>query len=313
MKKLTNRSYFKQNIRRGFTLIEIVLAVAILSLLAVIIIPNFFGYINGAKKSSDEVSLSSLNNATALYAANEGKSTTEVFADASTDSLKISTLVTKGYLSSATDPHQADKLFSFDSGTGIWTLSAYNGISENPTDNLLYQSDFSSMANIKVLKGAWQVLDGILSPAKSGEDRAILPGTSGTDYDIQMSATLTSAKPGSSGYGIYYRATESADISGYCFQYDPGAGNRFVVKKVTNGKEATSFQMVSMSKVMGSGFDMAASHNIEISVTGDNHIITVDGIKVMDFNDSTFTSGSVGVRSWDDSKVQISDINVTAN
>jgi len=211
------------------------------------------------------------------------------------------------------DPHQADKTYSFNSNTGSWTLSAYNGTSENPKDNLLYQSDFSSMANIKVLKGAWQVLDGILSPAKPGEDRAILPGTSGTDYDIQLSATLTSAKPGSSGYGIYYRATESADISGYCFQYDPGAGNRFVVKKVTNGKESTSFQMVSMSKVMGSGFDMAASHDIEISVAGDNHVITVDGIKVMDFNDSTFTSGSVGVRSWNDSKVQISDINVTAN
>jgi len=98
MKKLTNRSYFKKSIRKGFTLIEIVLAVAILSLLAVIIIPNFFGYVTGAKKASDEVSLSSLNNATALYAASEGKSTTEVFADASTDSLKISALVNKGVI-----------------------------------------------------------------------------------------------------------------------------------------------------------------------------------------------------------------------
>jgi len=130
---------------------------------------------------------------------------------------------------------------------------------------------------------------------------------------VQLRAALTSAKPGSSGYGIYYRATDSAAISGYCFQYDPGAGNRFVVKKVTNGTESSSFQTVSMSKVMGSRFDIAASHNIEISVAGDNHIITVDGIKVMDFNGSTFISGSVGVRSWNDSKVQISNINVTAN
>ena len=292
---------------------EIVLVLAILVILTVIIVPNYSKFVNGAKEASDDVALSSLNNATALYAAKEGMSTTAVFSGIPSDSIKISTLVSKGYLASTPVPQQAGSEYVFEPSSGIWTLMVPVSSDVPSSGNVLYQSDFSSINNISILKGSWQVINGILSPAKAGEDRAILPGTSGADYKIQMNAVLAISKSGSSGYGIYYRATETADVTGYCFQYDPGAGNRFVVKKVTNGKEDPSFQMVSMTKVMGSNFDVNAAHNIEISVTGDKHVITVDGTKVLDFNDSTFTSGSVGVRSWSDSQVQISDLSVTAN
>ena len=313
MKKAISGLHSIRKTKKGFTLVEIVLVLAILIILTAIIVPNFSGILRGAKESSDDVSLSTLNNATALYAVNEGVSTTAVFAGISSDSIKISTLVSKGYLTASPVPQQAGSEFVFDSAAGIWTVMIPVSSADSQPGNLLYKSDFSSINGINILKGAWQVIEGVLSPAKSGEDRAILPGTNGTDYDIQMNAVLGSSKTGSSGYGIYYRATEKADITGYCFQYDPGAGNRFVVKKVTNGKEAASFQMVSMTKVMGTDFDVNAAHKIEISVIGDNHVITVDGIKVMDFSDSTFTSGSVGVRSWNDSQVQISDVSVTAN
>lgn len=240
-------------------------------------------------------------------------STTAIFSGTPSDSIKISTLVSKGHLSYSPVPQQAGSEYVFESSTGIWTLVETVSSDDSSSGNVLYQSNFGSINNINILKGAWQVIIGILSPSKTGENRAILSGTNGTDYDIQMNAVLAVSKMGNSGYGIYYRATKSSDISGYCFQYDPGAGNRFVVKKVTNGKEASSFQMVSMMKVMGTDFDVNAAHNIEISVIGDNHVITVDGIKIMDFNDSTFTEGTVGVRSWSDSQVEISGVSVTGN
>lgn len=313
MKKAIRCSHSDCWTKKGFTLVEIVLVIAILVILTAIIVPNYLKFISGAKEASDDVALSNLNNATSLYAAKERLSTNTIFAGIPSDAIKISTLVTNGYLTVYPVPQQAGSEFVFDSSNGVWTIMVPTLSDSTSSENMLYQSDFSSIKNIHILKGAWQVINGILSPAKAGEDRAILPGTSGTDYDIKMKAVLAVSKSGSSGYGIYYRATEAADISGYSFQYDPGAGNRFVVKKVTNGIESPSFQMVSMTKVMGADFDVNAAHNIEISVTGNNHIITVDGIKVMDFNDSTFTTGSVGVRSWSDSQVQISDVTVTAN
>lgn len=68
--------------------------------------------------------------------------------------------------------------------------------------------------------------------------------------------------------------------------------------------------MVRMTDVMGTDFDITAEHDIEISVVGDQHVVIVDGVKVMDFTDNTYTEGSVGVRSWSNSKVQISDVSV---
>lgn len=311
MKRQTHKLHFFSKAKRGFTLVEIVLVISILLILTAIFMPNIFRYLNTAKTASDVVELSRINNATELYASSGNKSAADVFAGTTSDSEKLVILVSNGYLPSVPVPVQSGISYHFDSDAGTWTLSSGLFV-DSKSAKVLYQSDFTSMDKIGVLSGAWQVVNGKLSPAKSGEDRAILKGTNSSDYNISVTATLATAKAGSSGYGIYYRATENANISGYCFQYDPGAGNRFVVKKVTDGKEASSFQMVSMSKVMGSNFDMSASHEIQINVTGDKHTITVDGVKVMDFSDSTFTQGSVGVRSWSDSQVQISDISVTA-
>ncbi len=154
--------------------------------------------------------------------------------------------------------------------------------------------------------GNWIIKDGILTTTKAGESRAIFSGTNGTDYDIKMNAVYLS---GSGGYGTYYRATENSAISGYCFQFDPGAGNRFLIRKVVDGKEGAAFITTTMTTVSPS-FNPQAPHDIEISVIGDQHVIKVDGVIVMNFKDSTFTEGSVGVRTWSDAKVSIGDVSV---
>ncbi|MPN21184.1 hypothetical protein SDC9_168563 [bioreactor metagenome] len=110
-----------------------------------------------------------------------------------------------------------------------------------------------------------------------------------------------------SGYGIYYRATDSAQISGYCFQFDPGAGNRFTVRKVTNGSEANAFQSVAMA----ADFNIKTAHDIVITVTGTAHTVKVDGNTIMAFTDSTFQEGYVGLRTWNNSKVEFNSATVT--
>jgi hypothetical protein len=51
---------------------------------------------------------------------------------------------------------------------------------------------------------------------------------------------------------------------------------------------------------MPAGFSFYGTpHDITINAVGSHIVIKVDGRKVLDFNDSTFASGSAGLRSWD--------------
>lgn len=86
------------------------------------------------------------------------------------------------------------------------------------------------------------------------------------------------------------------DISGYCFQFDPGLGNKFVVRKVVNGKESSPIAIASMPP----GFGVYGTpHGITINAEGSHITVLVDGVKVLDFVDSTLASGGAGLRSWD--------------
>ena len=50
---------------------------------------------------------------------------------------------------------------------------------------------------------------------------------------------------------------------------------------------------------MPAGFAVAGTpHDIQINAVGDHFVIKVDGALVLDFKDSTFTSGSAGLRTW---------------
>lgn len=162
----------------------------------------------------------------------------------------------------------------------------------------LYQNSFSnaqslSSQGVSALMGTWSVSDKGLTPAKM-ETRAVFAGTNGSNYDITANVSLNSGN----GYGIYYHATDSANITGYCFQVDPGWNNSFIVRKVVNGKESNPFQSVSMADVMPVGFSPKGEHTVSVSVSGSDHVITVDGIQVLKFADSTFTSGFAGARGW---------------
>jgi hypothetical protein len=62
---------------------------------------------------------------------------------------------------------------------------------------------------------------------------------------------------------------------------------------------------------MPAGFQVNGQHSISISVQGDRQVIKVDGVTVMDFRDSTYSSGTVGLRSWGYSNVKYTGFNVT--
>lgn len=288
---------------KGFTLVELIVVIAILAVLAMILIPNITGYIAKAQESVCLSNRGTLKRIYSGYTILEHKSVED-------NTVGVGFLADEGYLNEA--QAQSDALNRM-----IWRVYENGAVDvfcaegEAEVATYLFHSPFDTMDHIKVLTGSWEVVDGVLKPTKNGENRAIFEGTSGTDYTVEMNAVYLSGAKGQSGYGIYYRASEASAISGYAFQYDPGAGNAFVVREVNNGKESATIQRVTMSSTMGKDFDITEPHDIKIEVVGDKHVISVDGKKVLEFVDDTFKSGSVGVRTWNDSKVLFDEVTVT--
>jgi prepilin-type N-terminal cleavage/methylation domain-containing protein len=293
----------KRKTSRGFTLIELIVVVAILAILALILVPSIMGYTIKARESVCQSNRGSLKR---LYAET---SVLEKYSLAD-NTVGVSFLLDKGYVNAAqanSAPLNAMVWRVYDTGT----VDVFCSSSEASVASSMYQNTFDSMNNLTVLKGSFEVVNGQLKPKTNGENRAIFNGSNGTDYTIQMNAVYLAGASSQSGYGIYYRATETANISGYAFQFDPGSGNAFVVREVVNGKESGAVQRVTMTSVMGTSFDIKQPHDIKIEVVGVNQVISVDGVQVLKFASSTFSSGSVGVRTWNNTDARFNDVTIT--
>ncbi len=297
----------------GFGIIEVMMAVAIISVLAAIALPNYISYADRAR---------------AIHClANRYHAEQEFF---STDSSRLEhrretvrnlqarlfethplfTLFDRALSSCRNSAHAAVEDYRCPLG-GVYVvvrddkdldrprvICSIHGGTVPPSEQVekksdfLFRTDFDNLEKTVSHFGKWRSQSGYLVPdEKQGVEHIIVFGDRAwTDYEIRVTTTLFSGD----GYGIYYRGDGEKQITSYIFQYDPGYGE-FIVRKVFNGKEHSPFQRTKIPK----NFPVYnQSHEISITVEGDRHIIKIDGHVILSFTDGEFKNGSAGFRTW---------------
>ena len=295
----------KKNYTSGFTLISFIIAVAIVafSLMSIYVILGFLGIFTLAKETVCQSNRRILKSVYQIYNVVEGKKVEDYTTG-------VGFLISGGYMTS----HQAENASISKMVWRIYengSVDVFCNSSDAQISTYVYKSSFYAKDNVQILKGSWKIGNGVLIPVTVGENRALFGGTDGTDYTIEINAAYLGGNAKHSGYGIYYRASKNVNISGYVFQFDPGKGNLFILRKVTNGQESGIIKQVSMIDSMGEKFDITKAHDVKIVLTGQNQVISIDGVEILSFSDMKYSSGYVGVRSWNDSIVNFFEVKVT--
>ena len=293
--------------RHGFTLIELIVVLAVLGILAAILVPTIIGFINEARKNTCLATVQTGERLDDIYVSKGG-----TFDPSGTGDFQF--LVDAGLIGAApVCPSGGNYSWVRGSEGDLNIICSVHGSEFTMLgSNVAFKSTFDSLTGVKVLRGDFRSRDGYLYNIVAGENRALFDGTSGSDYTIDVNAKMVnSGASGASGYGVYFRATASPTdktvISGYCFQIDPGAGNKFIVRKVVNNNES----VILTNTKFPAGFDLMAAHDIQIESVGSKQVVKVDGVVVSSFTDTTFTEGSVGVRTWSTSVAQFNEATIT--
>ena len=194
------------------------------------------------------------------------------------------------------------------SGTGTGTGSSKTIFSDS------FSSAKTSASNWIFNGSFWQVNDGSLNvgPKAAWNSLAYAQNSDFTNGTIALDADLAQG----GGIGVMFHLSADpvlGSYNGYCFQYDAQYGTgSFIVRKIVNGVELTVPIAIHDAPV---GYQIAygVQRHIEVTTVGSLITAKVDGVTVLSFNDSSYSSGGAGLRLWSDPVATIDNFSITTH
>jgi len=182
---------------------------------------------------------------------------------------------------------------------GTYAITAsYGGDTTNSTatsntltqkvTRILFTDNFDSGPNSLWLNklGGWSASGGVYDAAAGSVfpmANSLLP-FSLTNFSLHVETT----KVGGDG-GVFFGAFDSqagnTKVDGLLLVIRPRFGDIYF-NPIVNGSVGSRIVSTSLS---------AAPHSFDVSVTGGNYVVLVDGVQIFNFNDSNFSTGQVGV------------------
>jgi Flp pilus assembly pilin Flp len=154
----------------------------------------------------------------------------------------------------------------------------------------------------------WSMQNGKLCNAQAGEQRTINSCSQAGKMPENYRITATGASlTAGNGYGIIFRQSKTTPFESYVFQYDPGL-NGFCFRKWVNGNELGCLAFSPAP----AGFNWnSPNRNIQVEVNNNVFNAYVDGKLVLTAKDPTYSSGGVGFRTWDSTKVCFDEFSIS--
>jgi prepilin-type N-terminal cleavage/methylation domain-containing protein len=106
----------------GFTLVELMVVVAVIGILVAIAVPVYTSNTEAAKIATDEANLATLNSVTGIYRFSNAIVDGDVFKDINSDEERMQRLVEAGFIAETLEPVQDEVEFNWDIGQQIWKL-----------------------------------------------------------------------------------------------------------------------------------------------------------------------------------------------
>ena len=217
---------------KGFTLMELIVVIAVLVILAAVTVPFVLNFITSSKTGADIANLRLLNDATQMYKSTKPGYTAgdDLFTGIADDTQRMGLLVSQGVLNEeiTTQSEGAEFLWNIDSQR--WLYSAYevavDRSSAYPFQNL-------SLSDFRTRYGTWTINDkGFYSKAD-----LLFIDNNRSEYTLINTAVLDAGST-NGGYGILFETTLTADNkdTGYILQFDRGVGE-IIIRPRTGGNE----------------------------------------------------------------------------
>lgn len=219
----------KTHLKLGFTLIELVVVLAIMGILSLILIPTIINYIDQANIAVDQANLRTLNSATAIYKA-ETPHGHDVFEGFNSDLARQAKLVDLDYLPSVITPKKGGSSFYWHIEKQVWEYSV-TVLATDSHKSFVFR-DLSLDDYRKT--GTWKKNEeGFIS----GSGTLFLPNPE-DEYSISSIAKLLPGTSGGYGLLIETSLTGNNRDTGYSIQLDRGLGG-IVIRKRTDSSESS--------------------------------------------------------------------------